>query len=175
MKKILLLLAVCTLTTANAARPLTIMNETDNYYIYGHITAKNNDCSKYIEVNSIEFYPGDAVTSNGRNTLVNLIRLRILPAPTYTYNGNDYTQTGAQRELADELFVNGTFEWTNFNFKAVHESNPMLQDGTILSIINDQNCDNNLPHQWTGGNGTSIARGQNFSIGEHMYMNFTEQ
>ena len=174
MKKILLLLAVCTVTTANAARPLTIMNETDNYYIYGHLTAKDGtNCSNNVTVSGLEFYPGDAPLELPNSTRLLGTFATHFDNYEITINGEEITSNFVTHSR--NLFVNGTYEWSNLNFKAAHQSNNMLHNGAVLSFITGQACDNNIPYQWTGGNGTSIARAESYSIGEHMYMTFTEQ
>ncbi|MBS7334218.1 MAG: hypothetical protein KIG88_11545 [Weeksellaceae bacterium] len=174
MKKILLLSAVCTLTTVNAARPFTILNDTENYLVYGHLTAKNTlNCNDYLVIYDLEMYPGDWTTADNNNLM--LTNASNLSFSREVYHNSTLVIPSNFRNKSTELFVNGTFEWSNFNFKTMHQSNPMLQDGTVLSFITGQACDNSLPHQWTGGNGTSIARGGAFSIGEHMYITFSEQ
>ena len=174
MKKILLLLTVCSLTAANAARPFTILNDTENYLVYGHLTAKDTlNCNDYLVIYDLEMYPGDYTTAN--NNQLMLASASNLSLSREIYHNSTFVGSSNYRSKSTELFVNGTFEWSNFNFKTMHQSNPMLQDGEAISFIIGQSCDNNLPHQWTGGNGTSIARGGAFSIGEHMYITFSEQ
>lgn len=70
MKKILLLLAVFTVTNANAARPFTILNDTENYLVYGHLTAKNTlNCNDYLVIYDLEMYPGDWTTADNNNLM----------------------------------------------------------------------------------------------------------
>lgn len=178
MKKILLLLTVCSLTAANAARPFTILNDTENYLVYGHLTAKDTlNCNDQLTIYDLEFEPGERpfITYNDK-FMIGDIKARSLSGEAYHNSTNISSSSNRTlQDLSTNLFVNGSYEWSKFNFKAVHQSNPMLQDGTAISFIIAQICDNNLPYEWTGENGTSIARAESYTIGERMYITFTEQ
>jgi len=150
MKKILLLLAVCTVTTANAAHDLMILNETQDYRIEGYLTASDtSNCNATLSIGPLEIPPGDNIEAEvGPNMIRDVYGYSMFYEGIW-YNNTRYTSNSEFRNLSNQLFVNGSFDWTSFNFKAPNLSNnPLLGDGAVLKFNSDQVCDSNLPTIW---------------------------
>ena len=154
MKKILLTISLLTLGQSFAYNRITIMNETDNYDIYGYVYANTSACNDE-KVSPFEIYSYESQSFTGR-------RFFNIPnsQTSVTYNGITYYN---HTEI-DNAFSRGELSFTKINFKISSHIGYLneINYGDAIRIPSvHNNCDINLPNSFTN----NVLHEGSFTIG----------